>query len=283
MMMILDHESFRITQGQNRCIEDRIVVSAADFQSNENGVLKALAARLSIARMAYENGSFAQSAKHYQLALSIIENSCLPEILKAGALLGLAKCRAAMGEFNKAESLLEKVVLIDEADTSTTIDEAEDLHQLSLLYWRSGRFDLSFDFASKAYQIASVAPDCPDELTAKLLKHFAVLAEQMGKLDDCERYLHQAIEFIEDSSDLGRQSSIYGDALLVKVLLLVEQNRLDEAVELYPHAIQVVEFNRGPNHPHLKEVLSIFRDFQENRVKDESLIELRDSLVRGQL
>lgn len=255
----------------------------AGVQANKNGVLKALSARLAVARMAYESGSFAQSAKHYQLALSIIENSYLPEILKSGALLGLAKCRAAMGEFDKAESLLQKVVLIDQSDTMTTVDEAEDLHQLSLLYWRRSRFDLSLDFASKAYQIASVAPDCPDELIAKLLKHFAVLSEQTGRLDECERYLKQAIEFIEDSSELGRQSSIYGDVLLVKVLLLVEQQRLEEAVELYPHAIQVVEFNRGPDHPHLKEVLSIFQDFQKNRAKDQSIVELRESLVRGQL
>jgi tetratricopeptide (TPR) repeat protein len=261
--------------------EDGMMVYSSDVHS-ENGVLKALSARLSVARLAYDAGSFAQAAKHFQVALSMVENSCMPECFRGRALLGLAKCHAAMGDFSKAESLIEKVVVIDEADPGTTTDEAEDLHQLSLLYWRKGQLDLSFEFANRAYQIAVVAPDCPDELIAKLLKHFAVLSEQMGLLDDCQRYLNQATEFIEDSSALGRQSSIYGDVLLVKVLLLVEQNHLDKALELYPHAIQVVEFNRGPKHPHVKEVLSIFRDFQENRAGSESITELRQSLLHGQ-
>lgn len=259
-----------------------MMMYTSDVHSGKDGLLKALSARLSVGRMAYGAGSFNQAAKHYKVALSMVEDSSLPEVFKGRALLGLAKCYAAMGDFGKAQSLIEKVVVIDEADTGSTIDEAEDLHQLSLLYWRSGHSDLSFEFAQRSYQIAVEAPDCPDELIAKLLKHFAVLSEQMGRLDDCERYLNQATDFIEGSSELGSQSSIYGDVLLVKVLLLVEKNQLDKAIELYPRAIQVVEFNRGPNHPHLKEVLSIFRDFQENRAGSESITQLRQSLLHGQ-
>lgn len=248
--------------------------------NNENRYLKDLRARLAVGRMAYDAGSFSQAARHFQLALNAIEEHNLPDFMRAKALLGMAKSTAAIGDFGRAKVLLEKALLIDEADHQSLVDEAEDYHQLSLLYWRSGDIAQAMTIAKKAWELAVNEPDCPHVLTAKLLKHFAVLSEQSGNLAECEEYLNEAIDFIEDSSQLGKQSSIYGDVLLVKVLLLVEQNRLQEAFDLYPHAIQIVEFNRGPAHPRVQEILEIFQEFQ--RTANGTGKDLQLSLIEKQ-
>ncbi len=223
------------------------------------------------------------AARHFQLAVDHAEAHMLPESLKARALLGLAKARAAMGQFDKAKELLEEAVSIDEADDDTVLDEAEDYHQLALLYWRRGEAEESLRIARKAWRLIEFEPDCPDELKAKLLKHFAVLAEQGGKLNECEKYLDDALDLIEGSPELGKQCSIYGDVLLVKVILLAEQNRLAEALELYPHAMQIVEINRGIAHPRVQEVLSLFQDFQNEKIATEAPGNLQNSLQGAQV
>ena len=153
----------------------------ADQNDNE---LKRFSARLAVGRMAYDTGYFSQAARHFQLALNAVEELNLPKELEARALIGLAKSTAATGNFNKAESLLQKALSIDCSDYESTVEEAEDYHQLSLLYWRSGRADQSLQVAKKAWSLANQDDCSPDELKAKLLKHLAVLAEQAGRLDE---------------------------------------------------------------------------------------------------
>jgi tetratricopeptide (TPR) repeat protein len=226
--------------------------------SKEIQTLKKFKVRMGVGRMAYEAGYFTQAARHFRQALEMCEQERLDEGLTSRALLGLAKSTVALGLYDEAEKLIRRALVIDETDSASLVEEAEDYHQLSLLYWRSGRPDLAMEFAQKSWSLADQDECVPDELKAKLLKHFAVLAEQAGKLDECEQYLNQALELIESSPDLNKQSSIYGDTLLVKVLLLAEQGRLDEASELYPHAINIVQMNRGVSHPRVNEVLSLF-------------------------
>lgn len=250
---------------------------------SSESMLKRFSARLAVGRMAYEAGSFSQAARHFQMALTMATENSLPIELQARAELGLAKSLAATGKFDTARALLEKVVQEDSEDNFWKVDEAEDYHQLALLYWRSGQNDLSLQCAQQAWKIAETTEDCPHELTAKLLKHFAVLAEQAGHYVECEKYLDQAIDFIEGSPQLGKQSSICGDVLLVKVLLLVDQNRVKEAMELYPRAIQTVEINRGRTHPHVLETLSMFKDFENNRAEQETAEELQQGLLQAQL
>ncbi|HEY9788471.1 MAG TPA: tetratricopeptide repeat protein [Candidatus Obscuribacterales bacterium] len=215
---------------------------------------------MAVGRMAYDAGFYDQAVRHFRMALALVEPGGLTDSLRARSMTDLAKSLSALGKFDEAEQLIHEALKIDEGQKSYA-ERAEDYHQLSLLYWRSGRKDASLRFAKMAFELAQKAGgDVPDELKAKLLKHFAVLSEQAGNLADAERYLNQAIDFIEGSSQLGKHSMIYGDVLLVKVLFLAEQGRYDEAEELYPHAIQIVEMTRGIHHPRVAEALSIFKE-----------------------
>src|SRR5262249_56686867 len=99
-----------------------------------------------------------------------------------------------------------------------------------------------------------------------------------GDLDACEKYLDMAVELIENSNELDKQSSIYGDVLLVKVLVLAEQNKLAEAVELYSHAINVVEMHRGMAHPRVHEVLQLFQPLETASMDRADIEQLRQAV-----
>lgn len=221
-------------------------------------LLKNFSSKLAVGRMAYDSGYFTQALRHFSSALQLANENGLDDDLKGCALLGAAKATAALGNFDQAKSFLNQALVIHEADDGSLVEEAEDYHQLSLLYWRGGNTQMAGQIAKKAWDLADRDPKTPDELKAKLLKHFAILAEQEGRSEECEQYLNKALDYIESSHQLGKQSSIYGDVLLVKVLLLLEQKRFDEASELYPQALQIVEASRGLTHPRVKEVVDIF-------------------------
>lgn len=249
--------------------------------------LKRWRARIAVAHMAYDAGYYNQAIRHFRLALELAQTAELDETLKARSQSGLAKSLAALGKFEEAERLIRSALQIDESVSEAIVEQAEDYHQLALLCWRSGRNSESMSFAQKAFELAQKAGTAaPDDLKAKLLKHFAVLAEQSGDFVETERCLNRAVEFIEGSNQLGKNSMIYGDVLLVKVLFLAEQGRFDEAAELYPYAMQIVALTRGVSHPRVEEAMKIFQemDSKDTHPNDEKLMKMaseRDSSNHG--
>jgi len=252
------------------------------FNSVDESNYRKYQVRLEVGRMAYETGAFTQAARNFQLALTMVEETMPNSQLESPALLGLAKSIAALGRFTDAEKLIRRALEID-SSIRDIADEAEDYHQLSLLYWRSGRNDLSLELAMQSWDLANQDSDSPDELKAKLLKHFAVLSEQAGKLDECDKYLTRAIELIESSPQLDKQSSIYGDVLLVKVLVLAEQNKLAEAAQLYAHAINLVEMKRGISHPRVHEVLELFHPLETGSIEQANIEQIRQAVCNAKL
>lgn len=234
---------------------------------SETALLHRWQMRMAVGRMAYDLGYYTQAIRHFRLALESMESGELKHSLKARALTGLAKSLSAIGRFAEAEPMILEALSIDQDSTDAIADLAEDYHQLSLLCWRSGRDAESLDYARKSLELTNKAGhDAPDELKAKLLKHLAVLAEQSGNTAETERYLNKAIEFITCSQQLGKNSMIYGDVLLVKVLFLAELGRYEEAAELYPQAMQIVAMKRGPEHPRVEEAIKIFKEMENSSV-----------------
>ncbi len=220
--------------------------------------------RMAVGRMAYDAGYYQQAARHFRLAMQLLDMGAFKPTFKARTLTGLAKSLAAIGKYAEAEPLILEALSIDEHCSDAVAESAEDYHQLSLLCWRSGRNPQSLTYAQKAFELAKKAgSDAPDELKAKLLKHFAVLSEQSGNIAETEHYLNKAVEFILRSDQLGKNSEIYGDVLLVKVFFLAEQGRYEEAAELYPQAMQIVAIKRGLEHPKVEEAINIFKEMED--------------------
>jgi tetratricopeptide (TPR) repeat protein len=221
--------------------------------------LKLWKTKMAVGRMAYEAGMFRQASQHFQRALDLVEEKKLPDELRSQTLVNLAKTLGSIGRFDEGEKLLRRALQIDETTANVDADFAveliEDYHQLSLLYWRAGKPDLAQQPLKKAFDLLATHQDVPDELTAKLMKHKAVLAELSGDYKLCEKLLDEALDFIRESSELGKHSSLYGDCLMVKVMLLTDLDRYDDAVEIYEEAKQILEISRGAAHPKMLELL----------------------------
>jgi len=246
-----------------------------------------LETRMAVGRLAYDAGYYTQASRHFKLALQMLESGGFDNELRARILTGLAKSLAAQGKYSEAEPLILEALELDESNSVPLWERAEDYHQLSLLCWRNGRNDESLQYARAALKLATTAgSNAPDELIAKLLKHHAVLAEQAGKILESERYLNEAIQFILGSNELGKNSTIYGDVLLVKVFLLAEQGRYEEAAEIYPQAMQIVSINRGLEHPKVEEAINIFKEMEDsqcefNAAKTKKMEKAKDSSNHG--
>ncbi len=215
--------------------------------------------KMAVGRMSYEAGQFKQAAHHFQGALDLVEEKHLPDELLSQTLVNLAKTLGSIGRFDEGEKLLHRALQLDEltsnSDEEFVVVLIEDYHQLSLLYWRAGKPDLAGPPLHKAFELLHAHPNIPDELTAKLMKHSAVLAELSGDYKLCEKLVNEAIEFISTSCQLGKHSIIYGDCLMVKVMLLTELDRYDEAIEIYREAKQILDITRGVAHPKMLELL----------------------------
>lgn len=208
---------------------------------------------MTVGRMAYESGSYMQAVRHFRKALNLIDEAGLPDALLSPTLVNLAKTLGTINQFPEAEMLLERALKLDEResvmDDDLKVALIEDFHQLSLLYWRAGKLRLSESALLQSLNILTISEiSIPDELRAKLMKHRAVLTELAGDLKKSDREIDQAIQFIHDSPSLGKFSSIYGDCLMVKVMILVREDKYKDAVSLYHDASQVLACSRGDMH-----------------------------------
>ncbi len=231
--------------------------------------LKKWGTRMAVGRMAYDAGYYSQAARHFQLALNLAQESRLPEELLARTYVNIAKTHSSQGHFDEAEKLIKRAMQIDASGTEQSVALIDDYCQLSVLYWHSGKTELAGQTVREAERMLNDCPDAPDELQAKLFNQLAIIAGHAGHLAECERYLDRALAVVESSTDLGKDSLIYGQVLMVKVLLLAEQDRIDEAIEFYPQALQVIETHRGAYHPKVADLFEVFADYTAHKHLDD--------------
>jgi len=224
---------------------------------------------MAVGRMAYDAGLFRQASQHFRKALELAESENLPEELVSLTLLKLAKTLGSIGAFDEGESLLRRALHMAEqlstADPDFVTELIEDYHQLSLLYWRAGKAEEAKKPLEQAFDLLKEQPLVPDELIAKMLKHKAVLCDVSGDYRQCEILINEAIAFIQNSHVLGKHSLIYGDCLMVKVMLLTELDRFDEATELYREGKQLLDVSRGNAHPKMQELFEALSELASRK------------------
>jgi tetratricopeptide (TPR) repeat protein len=243
---------------------------------------------MAVGRMAYQSGFFPQAVHHFRKALDLINEKGLPQELLSRTLVGLAKALGSMGQFEEGERLMNQALSLDLSDQVTDVELIEDYHQLSLLYWRAHRQELANDALKKAWQLLqdhSNPEEVPDELTAKLMKHRAVLAALNGDNQKSEKLIDEALDFISGSPDLGKFSTIYGDSLMVKLTLLLEKEHFEEAQELLPEALKVLDVTRGEQHIKTLELVeSILHMVKEKgREKDFAKLQIEADRIKAML
>lgn len=224
--------------------------------------------RIAVGKMAYDAGYYSQAARHFRTAMDYatehnMEPSCL-----AINYVSLAKTLASMGNYKEAEQLLVKALAIDESLDEHGVDVAADYSELGMLYFKLGRLDESRQYNEKCLEIVSTFKEPPAFLYGKVLKQLAILKSEAGDLEGALVLIDQAIATIEHAHD-GKNQLVYGEALMVKTMLLVDLGREDEARELYPLALQIVEMNRGPFHPKVATMMDMFATMTSNAGRDK--------------
>jgi tetratricopeptide (TPR) repeat protein len=244
-----------------------IGVSEVVLKSAELGQLKS---SMAAARMAYGAGDFHLCARHYGRAIELAEQNGLAGAIVAEAFIYLSVCLSARKEFQEAETLLNKALSISQADLhGDAIILALNYHELSVLYWRTGREQGAREMNNRA--LAALDDTAPNlaELKVMILKHKAVLLSDEQRFKEANAALETAMDICLRSKELGKNSLAYGQTLITKVLLCIDTQRFDEARELYFQAIQIIEMCLGAHHPKVADLYDIFANHAKGANKEE--------------
>lgn len=244
--------------------------------------LKQWKGRMAVGRMAYQSGLYTLAAQHFRRALQLVEENKFPDAVRSRTLVDLAKTLGCCGNFDEGERLLSQAISLDQSGHASVVELIEDYHQLSLLLWREHKTDPSDQACQQAWELLQAnAKEVPDELTAKLLKHRAVLAGAKGAYGEAEKLINKAIDFIAASQELDRFAPIYGDSLMIKLMILTEQDRFDEARDIYTEAIKVLEVSRGDTHVKTLEFLEALLGLANEKGLDKAASYLDSELKRA--
>ena len=219
--------------------------------------------RIAVGRMAYDAGYYSQAARHFCIALDYATEHNMPPSCMAINYVSLGKTMASMGNYKETEQYLIKALAIDESLDDHSVDVAADYSELGMLYFKMGRLDESAQCNEKCLQLISAFKEPPAFLYGKVLKQMAILKSEAGDMDGALALVDRALETIEAAHD-GKNQLVYGEAMMVKCMLLVDMGRGEEARELYPQAMQIVEMNRGPFHPKVATMMDMFATMTSN-------------------
>ena len=240
-------------------------------------------------RMAYEAGNFTVAVKEYKLAIKIAENNDLQGPLLSEPIIYLSICLSARKEYNEAESLLRRALSLNQPDADESkVLLALNYHELSILLWRTGRAAESQQNSELAFNMLHQAKSYPTELEVMILKQQAVLFTDTRSFKEAEQLLERATHIVLASSSLGKDSLVYGQVLITKALLNIDQQDFEKARELYEQGIGIVEMHWGPHHPKVAELYEIFARHSDHAGKEDvgaffhkQANNVRDWLKRG--
>lgn len=219
--------------------------------------------RIAVGKMAYDAGYYSQAARHFRTALEFAQEHNMDQPYLSINYISLGKTLASMGNYKEAEKFLMKALIIDEALEDHNMEVASDYSELGMLYFKLGRLEESTQYNQKALDILNTLKEPPAMLQAKILKLMAIIKSEAGELETAVSLIDKAIEKIEKVHG-GKDQLLYGEALMVKTMILVDLGKEDEAREIYPQALQLVEMNRGPFHPKVATMMDMFATMTSN-------------------
>ncbi|MBX9689968.1 MAG: hypothetical protein K2X27_24875 [Candidatus Obscuribacterales bacterium] len=247
----------------------------------EDKDLRLWKSKMAVGRMSYDLGLYPQAVHHFRTALSLFEAKHIPQELLSRNLVDLAKALGSMGHFDEGEELLNKAIRLDTEDCVSSAEIIEDYHQLSLLFWRANKQGAAEDAIAQAMKLMSESKESiPDELIAKLKKHKAVLSVLNKDYRNAEKLIDDAILFIASSPVMGKFSPLYGDCLMVKLMMYMETERFEEALALYPEALKILDVSRGETHVKTIAFIEAIEHLSEEKGLHEEAATLKKELAR---
>jgi tetratricopeptide (TPR) repeat protein len=223
--------------------------------------------RIAVGRMAFDAGFYSQAARHFRMALALIrEDSSSPELLSIN-LVCLAKALSCLGSYTEAEQLINEALQIDTASQDNLLQLARDYLELSSIYWKEHKAQLSEQYAYKTLELLSALNKKEKEKQvqsiARALKLLAIIKDEDNNYDEGLKLIDQALTLLEHSHQ-GTKSEAYGEALMVKVMLLIDKGEIEQVESMLDDAIQLIELHKGQFHPQLAKVMAMLAEHTKN-------------------
>lgn len=219
--------------------------------------------RIAVGRMAFDAGFYSQAARHFRTALELIRQDKAPPELVSVNLISLAKALSCLGSYDEAEKLINEALQIDIADQENLLQLALDYLELSSICWKQHRLEQCESYAKKALDLLSglnkKEKEKQAQAIARALRLLAIVQGEKNNYDEGLKLVDQALSVLE-GSQLGNRSQAYGEALLVKVMLLIDKGEGEQVDSILNDAIEIVELHKGLFHPQLARVISILMD-----------------------
>lgn len=119
------------------------------------------------------------------------------EVGLADSLLRLAQSYLDVGDFAKAEPLLEETETIFASGSATTLAEAVLLNSLGVAYRRVGKRALMVRYAMQAAYVAQRAVGERHAVYARILQNLGATLRDAGSYAEAERALKRCLEVTE--------------------------------------------------------------------------------------
>lgn len=227
--------------------------------SQDQGAYSSWQTYMAMGRMASERGLYAAAARNYRSALKQSEQIQLNAKDLVANLLGLAECDRELGEIAESESLLKRVLEIEESSSPAERDSlAVELSCLAVVYKQFGRIDEAETLLLRALAINSTdRAKCNSETSsiesASISLSLAQVLCEQNRFDEADKYIIRASSAC--GTRTSQQTRLFAEILIMKAIVAIGRSQFEEAKQFIDQAIEVMELATGGEHPDLADLL----------------------------
>ncbi len=180
--------------------------------------------------------------REYQSALEILDDISTTDKLKienqAAILFFRSKARTKLGEYNKANTILEELLSLDKK----MIDQILAIDILILkaeIYWRLGNFEGGIKSVEEGLNLLSKRGTEKTVISKKVdfLRHGGIIHWYMGNLDDAVSFHKESLEL----SKMEKDKKGIGDSLNNLGLVYQSKGEHKSALEYYEKSLHIYE------------------------------------------
>ena len=243
------------------------------------GNLEYALSRTSLGQLSYQRGSFEDAALHLETALRL--HRTLPRGVHtdvAGAANDLASVYRNLGRLDEAQELHEEALAIRRASGETTPAVAESLHNLALVLLDRGQPEAARARVEEALEIRDTVLGADHPLSLQTRIALAGVEYGLGRLDEAERHLREAVEGYRELREGGREGLI--NALSNLSAVQIVNGELERAEESAIESLQLVREHAGDDDPQTATALSRLATIRGRRGNHEAAREAWREVLR---
>jgi tetratricopeptide (TPR) repeat protein len=216
--------------------------------------------RIAVGRMAFDAGLYSQAIRHFRSALKLLRHDTANSELISINLICLAKALSCSDQCNEAQKLAEEALQIDIVSADNLLQLVRDYLELASISWKQHRIEQAESYGRKVLDLFNTL-DIKDRCAhaqsiARAYKLLAIIKGENKNYDEGLKLIDKGLGILENVSQ-GIKSEAYGEALMVKVMLLIDKGEVEQVQSILEEAIELVELHKGLFHPQLIKTMGV--------------------------